>query len=93
MGALVLMYAVLNEEALTRSGVKENLVGGGSLFMFLSLLFLVGRLTGRVPNYSNKRVVEKNSYPPRDPTRYSAEYYLFAILFGSLFIIAIGFNL
>jgi hypothetical protein len=89
MGSLVLIYATLNG-AVTISDVKENLVGGGTFFMFLSLLFLVGRLTGRMPSYANKFLVEKSSYPPRDQTRITDEYYLFAILLGSLFIIAIG---
>jgi len=92
MGALVLIYAALNEEALTISVLKENLIGGGSFFMFLSLLFLVGKLAGRVPSFTNLRRVEK-SYPTGGQTGYTADYYLFAILLGSLFILAIGLNL
>ena len=92
IGSLVLIYASLNE-SLTISEIKENLVGGGTFFMFLSLLFLVGRFSGRVPSFANLRRVEKSSYPPRDQTRYTDEYYLFAILLGSLIILAIGFNL
>ena len=91
MGSLILIYATLNG-AVTISDIKANLVGGGTFFMFLSLLFLVGRLTGSVSSLANRHVPAK-SYPPRDATRYPFEYYLFATLVGSLFILAIGLNL